>query len=95
MHWTSGPTHKAEAINQYSRAVLKNTMCRFNSKCTLKQQTVEVKICAFSTSALDGGEWSVAHYRRSNPGRKIPLLTEVNRAEVEVLADIHFVARLQ
>lgn len=70
-------------------------MCRFDSKCTPKQQTVEVKICAFSTSAVDVGEWSAAHYYRSNPGRKIPLLTEVNRAEVEVLANINFVAHFQ
>jgi hypothetical protein len=69
-------------------------MYRLDSKCTPKHQTVEVKIYAFSTSALDDGEWSAAHYYRSNPGRKIPLLT-VNRAEVEVLADIHFVAHFQ
>jgi hypothetical protein len=60
-----------------------------------KQQTVEVKIYAFSTSDVDGGEWSAAHDYRSNPGRKSPLLTEVNRAEVEVLADINFVAHFQ
>lgn len=75
--------------------VLKDTMCRFDSKCTPKQQTVEVKICASSTSAVDGGEWSAAHYYRSNPGRKIPLLTEVNRVEVQVLPDIHFVVHFQ
>jgi len=56
---------------------------------------VEVKIYAFSTSAVDSGEWSAAHYYGYNPGRKITLPTEVNRAEVEVLTDIHCVAHLQ
>jgi len=41
-----------------------------------------LNIYAFSTSAEDNGERSTAHYYISNPGRKIPLLTEV-----EVLAD--------
>jgi len=65
------------------------------SKCTPKQQTVEVKIHAFSISAVDVGEWSAAHYYSSNPGRKISLHTEVNRSKVEVLADIHFVDHFQ
>lgn len=63
-------------------------MCRFDIKVRLNNKPL--KIYAFSTSAVDNGEWSAARYYISNTGRKIPLLTEV-----EVLADIDFVAHFQ